>query len=565
MHRDDQPGVLEDASQKGEAKLAEVQAVESMTATDGDESRSESGLPPEPPPGSRTRYAAWNYISMLVFAAVTMLTGLLATPFLVHWLGNERYGATWVVVQAAGYLTLLDLGLGGALAPLLARAMGRRDEKALRATFVSGLRMYLMVATITVGLGLALTPWIAGALRYDQGLTVDVRWAWVFAVLGYALLAFMPFRALVDAEQRGFIYNLLCSLQAVVITGLSLSFAYHGFGVKGQSLATLLGVSLTMLILVALTLRRWSSAILQFREPFDTRAFTEIRRLSGPSLVINLSSRLGLMTDGLLVQVILGSPQVTLLALTQRLATMAQSQLQGIGGSAWAGLAELHARGEHVMFNRSLIELTRLVAILGIVALGPIIAFNDSFLSLWVGPERNGGSAIIIVAAINALLIAFVTIWGWCVTGTGHAPRLMWMSITSALVNILGSVVFTKTLGVIGPLLGTTVAFLSVNMWYLPKLLREYFGTSLQSLAWAVFKPLAWGIPGTIGLWYMAHWMPPRGWIVLALEMGISALLFLVFAARVFFGPKERALWRLRIVGAIPRLRMRGLGPMDAN
>ena len=295
------------------------------------------------------------------------------------------------------------------------------------------------------------------------------------------------------------------------------------------------------------------------------RAFTEIRRLSGPSLVINLSTRLGLMTDGLLVQVILGSPQVTILALTQRLATMAQGQLQGIGGSAWAGLAELHARGEHVMFNRSLIGLTRLVAILGMVALGPIVAFNDSFLALWVGSERNGGGAIIIIAAINALLIAFLTIWGWCVTGTGHAPRLMWMAITSAMINLLGSVIFTKTLGVIGPLLGTTVAFLSVNMWYLPKLLREYFGTSLRSLALAVFKPLAWGIPGTIGLWYVAHWMPPRGWIVLALEMGGSALLLLTLAARVILGPRERALWKYRIMGAIPRLRPQGLGPMDAN
>ena len=130
LHRDDQPGVLEDADQKGAAELAGagVRAAESVTATNGDGDGggggSESGLPPEPPPGSRTRYAAWNYISMLVFAAVTMLTGLLATPLLVHWLGNERYGATWVVVQAAGYLTLLDLGLGGASAPLFSAGDG---------------------------------------------------------------------------------------------------------------------------------------------------------------------------------------------------------------------------------------------------------------------------------------------------------------------------------------------------------------------------------------------------------------------------------------------------------
>ena len=515
-------------------------------------------------PGQRSRLAAWNYASMLIFATVTTFTGLIITPLLVRYLGDSRFGAARVVVETAGYLTLLDLGLSGALSPLLARAMGRRDAKELRATFASGLRLYFMVALLTVTTGLLLTPWIGNVLRYDQNLAADIRWAWIFAVLSFSLLAFMPFRAMFDAEQRGFIYNLLCSLQTVMIAGMSLWFAISGMGVKGQSLATLLGVTFTMLILVTLGVRRRPETLRGLREPSDPKAVASLRKLSGSTLFMNVANRISLMTDGLLVGVILGSSSVTILSLTQRLATMAQSQLQGIGGSAWAGLAELNARGEKVTFNRSLIELTRMAAILGTAALGPILVFNRSFMALWVGSAKNGGDLVVLVAVINAFLLSLLSLWGWCITGTGHAPRLVRMSIISAVINLTASVIFTYNLGVVGPLLGTTTAFMSVNIWYIPILLREYFGTSLRKLIWAALSPVVLGAPTTLALWYAVRWLTPRpGWIMLAMEMGVSAVFYLIIATGFLLGPADRALWRRRIVGAIPQFRGQNFDPID--
>ena len=94
----------------------------------------------------RTRLAAWNYATALLFTATTAVTGLAVTPAVVRWLGDERYGACRMIADYFGYLALLELGLGGALGPLLARAAGRGDEDALRGTFAAGLRTYAAVA-----------------------------------------------------------------------------------------------------------------------------------------------------------------------------------------------------------------------------------------------------------------------------------------------------------------------------------------------------------------------------------------------------------------------------------
>ena len=56
---------------------------------------------------------------------VTIAVGLFASPWLEHWLNEDRFGAFRVVLDCQGYLTLLELGLGGALSPLLARALAQ--------------------------------------------------------------------------------------------------------------------------------------------------------------------------------------------------------------------------------------------------------------------------------------------------------------------------------------------------------------------------------------------------------------------------------------------------------
>src|SRR4051794_32085636 len=116
---------------------------------------------PAASPDVRTRSSLLTFGTTLVYTAATMATGLLASPRIEHWLGPERFGAFRIVLDAQGYLALLELGLGGALSPLLARALGRGDDRALRATTAAGARAYVRVSAAMLVVGLALTPVVA--------------------------------------------------------------------------------------------------------------------------------------------------------------------------------------------------------------------------------------------------------------------------------------------------------------------------------------------------------------------------------------------------------------------
>jgi len=454
-----------------------------------------------------------------------------------------------MLLDCQGYLTLLELGLGGALSPLLARALARGDDSALKQAMAVASQAYLgiSVATLVVGAGATVI-----VLRLVTGLSpseiADFRTAWLVGLLSFLTLGLVPFRTIIEARQHGYRINLLLTGQALVVTSVSLILARGGWGITGQSVASVLGAWGFSIIVTAAVLWNQPSLIRSWIRRTDRQTRLSLGSLSAATFMINLSGRVSLMTDNLVVGAMLGTGQVTTLFFTQRLASLMQTLLGGVGSSIWAPLADLHARGEHEAFNRRLIELSRLVGFLSVTALAPIVVYNRHFVRLLMGPSfQYGGDTVIILAALNAFLLAQFALWGWCFSGTGQIRKVVATSVVSALVNVIASIVMTHWLGLVGPLLGTTISCLTVNLWSLPILLQRVFGIPIRALAAAVGIPFISGLLFALALGWLIRDHGPQGWMGLIAEMSLAATLFLgSVGIAVVANTEERNLWRLR-------------------
>jgi O-antigen/teichoic acid export membrane protein len=508
-------------------------------------------------PTLRTRRSILTYSAGIVFTAVTMVTAMVTRPMLLQptWLGKDGFGAFRMITGWYGYLTLLDLGLGAALSPLLARALGQGDTRVLRGTLGAGIRTYLKLTLLAIFVGLTMLPLIIWQVPVPPGRVNDLGLAWIICLLSLLPMGLAPLRTLAEARQRGYWVNSLMTVQCVLITALSLLLAWAGWGIAGQAWAFSLGIMTFFAMLVWGELRdnphllsaAWSA-------PADPEIVRAIRSLSLPSLLIILSGRVGLLSDNIVAGGFLGTAMVASLDSTVQLASLAQGQLQAIGASSWAALAGLHAQGDLNTFNRRLLELTKVVALLGLAVLGPVAAYNRQFFNLWLGPKlvAYAGSAVIVIAAVNAFLLGLFSLWGWCFAGTGQIRRLLTPTVTATVVNLAASLILTHQVGLVGPALGTLVANLTVTLWWLPILICRSFGISLRALFRAVAWPLVWGVPYAAGLWWVAHSHHVWGWFGLAAEAGGAAVLFLLLGGLVILTPAERALWRVRLANFFP-------------
>jgi O-antigen/teichoic acid export membrane protein len=507
---------------------------------------------------TRSVRSTWNYLTALLFSAVSMVVALFVTPILLRDLGQARLGAARAVVDWTGYLSLLELGLGGALAPLLARELGREDRDGVAGLLAAGFRAYLRVALVMLGGGLVLAAIITRLVKIDPAYHRDLAVATLIAITPLLLMPLSPLRALAEASQRGYVVNLFLILQSIAIATCAVLLARAGWGISGQLVAVAIGAFLFGGLLVVYALRKYRRVMPAHLTRAPAEANRQLWQLNTPTLIINTCGRVGLLTDNIIIGSLLSASAIVPFFLTQRLAQLAQAQLQAVGSATWAGLAELHARGERELFEDRLIELTRAVTILGLIALVPIVAYNHAFVRLWVGEDQFAGLALTALAALNALIVSLAALWGWVFGGTGQLAKLVPLSVASAIFNIIVSVGFTwwyshhgarlhDHRALLGPVLGTTTAYLLLTMPILPLLLKKHFGISLRQLAIAATTPMLLAIPYAAAVFWIAQHFPPLGWLGLVLHMSLTACVFAAMCWLLLLSADDRARWKLRL------------------
>ena len=499
---------------------------------------------------SRTRRSAWGVASGLAFTVVTLVIGLISTPWILHWLGSERFGTFKVLMDWIAYLALLDLGMSGSVIARLAPVVGRGDRPAVRALLAAGLRLYLWLMGVMVLAGLALVV----ALPYvipTEGITArELRLAGLLLLLPLLLTPSSVFRALAEARQRVYRVSLLLTLQAVLTTALLIVTARLGWGLVGQSIATFLAQLPAAVALVVDGLREYRGV---WKDRPDPAAMRSVWSLNWPTFAFTLSSRFALHSDTVIVAWAMGPLLVTPFILTQRLISIALTQLQGVGNATWAGLIELHAQGQEATFALRLAELTGMISGLGAIGLGLVAVYNPHFIARWVGEGNYAGDAVTLLACVNAWALAVFSLWGWLLSGTGNIGRWVPYALWFMALNVLVSVASTLTWGLVGPLLGTLVGFGAVHAWGMPRVLKQIFGLSASDLWRPALIPLLWALP-YVGVWWLiANRQASLGWPQLIGELAVSGAGGLALWWYLGLGANGRTVWRERLQLALGR------------
>lgn len=170
----------------------------------------------------RTKNTLRNIIFGFGYRLLNIILPFLSRTAILYILGEQYLGLSSLFTSILSFLSLADLGVGGAMVYSMYKPIAENDSKTVRALLNLYLKFYRIIGTVILALGLCLIPFLKVLVHEELPGDVNIYVLYILYLintcLSYWLFAYKS--ALLLAYQR----NDIESKIAMVITPLSYIF-----------------------------------------------------------------------------------------------------------------------------------------------------------------------------------------------------------------------------------------------------------------------------------------------------------------------------------------------------
>ncbi|MCU1656195.1 MAG: polysaccharide biosynthesis protein, partial [Pseudonocardiales bacterium] len=418
--------------------------------------------------------AAATILAKIVVSASSVLTFAIAA----HALSKPELGVVAVLTLLVVFLGFGDLGLGTLMMTRLPAANARNDQAEMRLVVGATLSALNGVAVVVAGVGgvsAYLLPWpsILGAESLPQS---DVRMSVLcfFVLGGIAIPASVGSRVL-SAMQRASVVRAWNAAAAVVALVLTIGCARAHAPMWSYVVAIAGAMALLPLIQLVWILTKTYPDLRPpalFMPLPTTLAYL---RSASQFAVISLGWLIAYCIDSLVVSSTLGAAAAAVFSVAARMFNLVGGTLNMAGQQMWPALTDAITRGDvawaRSRFRGSLILSTAVnaTACLLLVILGRPLA------RVWVGASLAPPLSLLIVMAVWTVYLTAVNQGSYLLTAVERVRMLAVTGLIMAPVNLVLSIVLTRTYGMTGPILGSIFAMVLVQFVPVVVLCRRVF------------------------------------------------------------------------------------------
>ena len=432
---------------------------------------------------TRSKRALLNSIAAgLDYAALTAVDFVI-TPLLIAGLGRYLYGAWRVLWKLTGYLWATTGRAAPALQSAIANRQSSEDSQEKRELVGSAIvvaLVFLPLLAMVGGVGawfaprfLRTPPEYVGAVRLAAGLLVADS-------LALTLLS-IP-RAVLQGENLGYKRMGLSALLVLMGGALTALALYLDTGIGGVAVANLANTVLTAVLFWKVTRahvpwfglakpsRRVIGRFFRLSWWFTIWKFVNELITTGDVVLLGLFAPLELVAVYTLTKYV---PD----AITGFLAKPLQGVAPGLGGIIGAG-----DFGRAIRVRNEFMSLTWLVA----AAAGAVVLlWNESFVSLWVGPGYYAGSLPTLLIVVMALQFALLRNDAYFIDLTLNVRAKVLLGILSTIISVtLGALlVGAFDLGIMGLCAAFIAGRLTLTLsypWLAGRSIDHPFGAQLR-------------------------------------------------------------------------------------
>ena len=464
----------------------------------------------------------------------TIAIGFLLTPFIISELGLAQYGLWAVVGSLAGYLGLLDFGLGGSFVKFIAEYAERGDRASARQVVVFGMTFYFVFGLVLAAPILSFAPQIVHVFKMQPELypAAATLLRVFFGLLILAMMLGVPGMVVV-AMQRMDLASRNNFLGYLAYAGGTLVFLKLHYGIAAVVIGQALQMVVTGLIQI-LTAHRLFGSI--WHNPFRIERVIVDRLLGfgGWTQLNSLFSIVNLDVGRFIAAGVVDVASVALYEIASKLAFFAKIFPSYLLDALLPAAASAEARSDDAQLDRMYGSGTRVSVFCTFVCAGFVVGGADPMVRVWLGQSYPYVSSIIFWLALGYAANALTGVGTTILRASGKPRYETYYTGFAMVANIAATFVLARAFGIVGVAMGTAAGWFAGTAYFLYIFHRIRHTPWLSTVGSPVLRFTLANVAATGAYFYLVH-VPfvaaafahrALGVVVLAVAAGLYTALF---------------------------------------
>ena len=505
--------------------------------------------------GTQLPVLARNVSTRYLAIAVEAGLGVLLLPFNLAHLGAATYGLWMVAASITAYFSILDLGYGGALVKFVAQYRARRDARAINEILSTLFLLFTGVGVVAwlVAAGLASHLDTFFNLSAEQARTGGLVLLIVSTNVA-AGFAFSVFGGVINGFQRYDLNNVVGTATAILVALANVAVLAAGYGLV-ELVAATTAVRLGAYVVYRHNAYRVFPALSISPSLASAARLKEVTGFSVFMLLLDWAAKVNYSVDALVIGAFLGTAQVAVWTVAQRLAEVIQRLTNQLNDVLFPAVVDSDTDDRADRLRLIFVQGTRLSLAAVLPAACTVGLLAGPIVTGWVGPGYDLSVAVLQVLAVVVAIRVGTATATTVLKGAGRHKLLAASNVVTAAGNLVLSLVLVRRFGLTGVAYGTLlpVAFAALFVLF-PAACRRVgigLGTALREAVW----PAAWpGLVVALGLAAARPFVPPS-LVVAALYAAAAGSLYLVLFLRWGLPARDRRLYLSKAAGLLARVR----------
>ena len=453
------------------------------------------------------------------------------SPFLVHHLGDTKYGIWSIVAALSGYMCLMDLGISSAMTKYVARYKETGEKEQSDIIIHSGFALYLSVAFLIIIVSPITANLFIKFIKFDPSLVKIVHALVIITSFDVAFfLVAGTFRGVFQGVQRYDTINFI-----LIITGAIKALCFFlllsmGYGLLTMGIITLAEKIITIMIFYSLMKKTIG---LKFCIKKITKSgIATILSFSFFTFLNMIANQIIYYSDSFVIGYFASAAAVTYYTIAWSLMEYVKKFCLSFSRVFIPVFSEIEATRDYNKIQQYYINGSKYTLIISCLFCIGLIIFGKSFINLWMGGKYGLICAPILICLVVSQFIELPHLVSLAVLlGIARHKYMSYVSLLTGIINVVLSIILIRYYGLIGVAIGTTAPQIFVYGTFMFFYTNYCIGLSRWSYIKGVYVPIVF--PGLLmvgaGL-ICQRYIHPDNYLLLILDACICAAVFLTAA-----------------------------------